>query len=170
MIRDEAAGDAPAVRVVNEEAFESPLEAGIVDALRASCPDRVSLVAERDGGIVGHILFTPVELEAAGGPIHGYGLAPMAVRTAWQRHGIGSALVAEGTKRLREAGAPFVIVLGHPEYYPRFGFEPVSRYGVHCQWPDVPDEAFMLLVLEPARASSLAGVARYRPEFDADLK
>ena len=81
MIRDEAAGDAPAVRVVNEEAFESPLEAGIVDALRASCADRVSLVAERDGGIVGHILFTPVEIEAAGGPIHGYGLAPMAVRT-----------------------------------------------------------------------------------------
>jgi len=63
-----------------------------------------------------------------------------------------------------------VIVLGHPEFYPRFGFEPASRYGVRCQWPDVPDEAFMLLVLEPARASSLAGVVRYRPEFDADLK
>jgi putative acetyltransferase len=170
VIRDEAAGDAPAVRVVNEEAFESPLEAGIVDALRASCPDRVSLVAERDGAIVGHILFTPVELEGAGGPIRGYGLAPMAVRAGWQRQGIGTALVAEGTKRLREAGAAFVIVLGHPEYYPRFGFEPASRYGVRCQWPDVPDEAFMLLVLEPARASSLAGVARYRPEFDADLK
>lgn len=169
MIRDEAAGDAPAVRVVNEEAFGSPLEAGIVDALRAACTDRVSLVAERAGGIVGHILFTPVELDAAGGPIHGYGLAPMAVRTAWQRQGVGSALVVEGTKRLREAGAPFVIVLGHPEFYPRFGFEPASRYGVRCQWPDVADAAFMLLVLEPARASSLAGVARYRPEFDASV-
>lgn len=169
MIRDEAAGDAPAVRVVNEEAFGSPLEAGIVDALREACPDRVSLVAERDGAIVGHILFTPVELDAAGGPIQGYGLAPMAVRTGWQGQGIGSALVSEGTKRLRDAGVPFVIVLGHPNYYPRFGFEPASRYGVRCQWPDVPDDAFMLLVLEPARASSLVGLARYRPEFDASV-
>ena len=167
MIRDEAAGDALAVRVVNEEAFGSPLEAGIVDALRADCADRLSLVAERDGSIVGHILFTPVEIAAVEGPIQGYGLAPMAVRTAWQRQGIGSALVAEGTRRLRAAGVPFVIVIGHPEYYPRFGFEPASRHGVRCQWPEVPDEAFMLLVLDPARASSLSGTARYRPEFDA---
>ena len=82
MIRDEAAGDAPAVRAVVEEAFASPLEAGIVDALRADCDDRLSLVAEEDGGIVGHILFTPVEIESAAGPLRGYGLAPMAVRSA----------------------------------------------------------------------------------------
>jgi len=60
-------------------------------------------------------------------------------------------------------------VLGHPEFYPRFGFEPASRYGVRCQWPDVPDAAFMLLVLEPAQAARLAGMARYRPEFDASV-
>jgi putative acetyltransferase len=167
VIRDEAAGDAPAVRVVHEEAFESPLEAGIVDALRRSCPDRVSLVAERDGGIVGHILYTPVEIEATGGALRGYGLAPVAVRTAWQRQGIGAALIAEGTARLRHAGVPYVIVLGHPEYYPRFGFEPASRYGVRCQWPGVPDGAFMLLVLDPTVVPQLGGVARYRPEFDA---
>jgi putative acetyltransferase len=167
VIRDEAAGDAPAVHAVNEEAFGSPVEAGIVDALRTACDDRISLVAERDGGIVGHILFTPVEIDAAGGPVRGYGLAPMAVRPAWQRRGVGSALIAEGTRRLREAGAPFVIVLGHPEYYPKFGFEPASRHGVRCQWPGVPDEAFMLLVLDAAVAPRLAGVARYRPEFDA---
>ena len=167
MIRDEAAGDAPAVHAVVEEAFASPLEAGIVDALRADCDDRLSLVAEEDGGIVGHILFTPVEIGAAEGPLRGYGLAPMAVRTAWQRRGIGSALVAEGTRRLREAGAPFVFVIGHPEYYPRFGFERASRYGVRCQWPEVPDEAVMVLVLEPSIAPRLAGLARYRSEFDA---
>jgi putative acetyltransferase len=167
MIRDEVAGDAAAVRVVNEEAFGSPLEAGIVETLRSTCDDRVSLVAEQDGGIVGHILFTPVEIAAAGETIRGYGLAPMAVRTAWQRQGVGSALVAKGLERLRDAGAPFVIVLGHPEYYPRFGFEPASRHGVRCQWPDVPDDAFMLLVLDPACASRLGGVARYRPEWDA---
>ena len=95
------------------------------------------------------------------------GLAPMAVRAAWQRRGLGSALIAEGTKRLREAGAPFVFVIGHPEYYPRFGFERASRHGVRCQWPEVPDEAVMLLVLDSATAPRLGGVARYRPEFDA---
>ena len=167
MIRDEAAGDASAVRAVNEEAFGSPLEAGIVDALRADCEDRLSLVADEGGAIVGHILFTPVEIGAAEGPIRGYGLAPMAVRTGWQRRGIGSALVAEGTRRLRQSGAPFVFVIGHPDYYPRFGFERASRYGVRCQWPDVSDDAAMLLVLEPSMAPRLAGLARYRPEWDA---
>ena len=167
MIRDEAPGDVPAVRAVHEEAFESPLEAGIVDALRVSCPDRLSLVAERDGRVVGHVLYTPVEIDVEGGVLRGYGLAPVAVRTAWQRQGIGSALISEGTVRLRTAGVPYVIVLGHPEYYPRFGFEPASRYGVRCQWPGVPDDAFMLLVLDPAVVPRLGGVARYRPEFDA---
>jgi putative acetyltransferase len=167
VIRDEAAGDALAVRAVLEEAFASPVEAGIVDALRAACPDRLSLVAERDGGIVGHILYTPVEIDAEDGVLRGFGLAPVAVRTAWQRRGIGSALIDEGTRRLRAAGVPYVIVLGHPEYYPRFGFEPASRHGVRCQWPGVPDDAFMLLVLDEAVAPRLGGLARYRPEFDA---
>jgi len=151
MIRDEAEGDAAAVHV---------------DALRTACDDRVSLVAEHDGAVVGHILFTPAEIAAAHGPVRGYGLAPMAVRTAWQRRGIGSALIAEGTRRLRAAGAPFVVVIGHPEYYPRFGFERASRYGVRCQWPQIADEAVMLLVLDQANASRLAGAVRYRPEFD----
>ena len=167
MIRDEAAGDAPAVRAVLEEAFASPVEAGIVDALRTACAGRLSLVAEEDGDIVGHILFTPVEVFAAEGVLRGYGLAPVAVRTAWQRRGVGSALIAEGTRRLRDDGVSFVIVLGHPEYYPRFGFERASHYGVRCQWTGVPDEAFMLLVLDPAVAPQLGGIARYRPEFDA---
>jgi putative acetyltransferase len=167
VIRDEAAGDALAVRAVLEEAFASPVEAGIVDALRAACPDRLSLVAERDGGIVGHILYTPGEIDAEDGVLRGFGLAPVAVRTAWQRRGIGSALIDEGTRRLRAAGVPYVIVLGHPEYYPRFGFEPASRHGVRCQWPGVPDDAFMLLVLDEAVAPRLGGLARYRPEFDA---
>ena len=166
MIRDEVAGDAPAVHALHVEAFGSAVEAGIVDALRAACDDRVSLVAERDGAIVGHILFTPVEIDGAGALVRGYGLAPVAVRPAWQRRGVGSALIAEGTRRLREAGAPFIIVLGHPDYYPRFGFAPASQYGVRCQWPGVPDEAFMVLVLDAVRAPRLGGVARYRPEFD----
>ena len=99
--------------------------------------------------------------------MRGYGLAPMAVRPEQQRRGLGSALVRAGLARVQAAGAPFVLVIGHPAYYPRFGFVPASRHGVRCQWPDIPDEAVMLLVLDAGRAMPLAGEARYRPEFDA---
>jgi len=166
MIRDEAESDAAAVRALLMAAFESPVEAGIVDVLRLACSDRISLVAEHESEVAGHILFTPVEIGAAAGVVRGYGLAPLAVRPDRQRRGIGSRLVHAGLARVREAGAPFVIVIGHPDYYPRFGFAPASRHGVRCQWPDIPDAAVMLLVLDPAR-TPFEGEARYRPEFDA---
>ena len=92
------------------------------------------------------------------------GLAPMAVLPGHQRKGIGSELVRAGLAELRERDCPFVIVLGHPEYYPRFGFEPASGHGVKCEW-EVPDEAFMILVLDEARLPEAGGTARYRPEF-----
>jgi putative acetyltransferase len=82
-------------------------------------------VAEDDGAIVGHILFTPVVVE--GRPALGMGLAPLAVLPGRQRQGIGSQLVRRGLDSLRERGCPFVVVVGHPEYYPRFGFEPALR-------------------------------------------
>ncbi len=166
MIRDEAERDAAAVRALLIAAFESPVEAGIVDALRLACSDRISLVAEDGGEVTGHILFTPVDLATTAGVVRGYGLAPLAVRPDCQRRGIGSRLVRQGLARVREAGAPFVIVIGHPGYYPRFGFTPASRHGVRCQWPDIPDAAVMLLVLDPER-TPFEGEARYRPEFDA---
>jgi putative acetyltransferase len=166
VIRDESEGDAAAIHALLEQAFESPLEADIVAALRLSCPDRISLVAEVDGVLAGHILFTPVEIAAAAGLMRGYGLAPMGVRPSLQRQGIGSRLVETGLERARAAGAPFVFVIGHPEYYPRFGFERASRYGVRCQWPQVPDEAVMIAVFDEGKAVALAGEARYRPEFD----
>ena len=90
----------------------------------------------------------------------------MAVLPSLQRQGIGSRLVVEGLARLRSAGCPFVVVLGHHEYYPRFGFEPASRYGVRCQWEDVPDEAFMIMVTEEGAIPAEGGVIRYREEFD----
>jgi len=168
VIRDEAERDQPAVRALLQAAFESPVEAGIVDALRLACADRLSLVAEEGGEVAGHILFTPVELASTGGVLRGYGLAPMAVRPDLQRRGIGSQLVRAGLSRLRASGAPFVIVIGHPAYYPRFGFSRASRYGVRCQWPGIPDDAVMLLVLDPER-TPFEGEARYRPEFDASV-
>lgn len=164
-IRDEQPGDAPGIRLLLEAAFPSSVEADLVDRLRVSCPGQVSLVALEAGRIVGHILFTPVVIEAGAEPINGFGLAPMAVLPQYQRRGVGSALARAGIERLREAGCPFIVLVGHTEYYPRFGFVPASRHGVRCQWDQVPDEVFMILVLDSA-APIPAGTARYRPEFD----
>jgi putative acetyltransferase len=121
-------------------------------------------VAVKQNQIVGHILFSPIEIKSKETSVQGMGLAPMAVLPEFQRRGIGTDLVREGIKRLTGRGCPFVIVLGHPEYYPRFGFEPASRYGVRCEW-EVPDEAFMILVLDPSAIRGVSGLARYRPEF-----
>jgi putative acetyltransferase len=95
------------------------------------------------------------------------GLAPLAVIPDRRRQGIGSALVRRGLELLRTDGYPFVIVLGHPEYYPRFGFERASAHGLACQWKDVPGEALRVLVFDPDALRGVSGVARYRDEFDA---
>lgn len=168
-VRLERPGDAAAIRLVDERAFEQPAEAGIVDGLRRACPEGVSLVADDAGEVVGHVLLTPVIIEAAGGPVTGMGLAPMAVLPERQRHGVGSALVERGLAILRERDCPFVVVLGHPDYYPRFGFERASAHGLVSQWEGVPDEAFMVLVLDRGAMRGVSGVARYRDEFDAAM-
>jgi putative acetyltransferase len=93
----------------------------------------------------------------------------MAVLPAHQNRGIGSMLVREGLKQLVAQGCPFVIVLGHPEYYPRFGFEPASKHGIRCQWEGVPDAAFMVLFLQEDPPIETTGTARYRAEFDAAM-
>lgn len=159
-IREEQTGDADAIRRVNMEAFGQPQEAQLVDTLRNDCSDLLSLVAEDGPDIVGHILFSPAFL----GDVEGVGLAPMAVIPARQRDGIGSELVRAGLAKLEERGCPFVIVVGHADYYPRFGFEPASARRVWCEW-DVPDDVFMLLVLDKTTMSGVSGLARYRPEF-----
>jgi putative acetyltransferase len=168
-IRRECPGDIATNRAVNEAAFRQCAEADIVDALRYACPDILSLVAESDGEIVGHILFSPVTIEDGSQSRQGMGLAPMAVTPDRQRQGIGSELVQAGLEILREQDCPFVIVLGHPAFYPRFGFEPASGHGLRCQWEGVPDAAFMVLVLDEASMAGVTGVARYRDEFDAAM-
>ncbi|MCG6949362.1 MAG: N-acetyltransferase [Acidobacteria bacterium] len=166
-IRREEPGDFEAVHDLNLAAFEGGPEAALVDSLRASCPDYLSLVAEDEGRVVGHILFTPVVIQSGEGDVEGVGLAPMAVLPDLQGNGIGSDLVNHGLEMLRSRSCPFVIVLGHPDYYPRFGFERASRYDLTSQWEGVPDEAFMILVLQPGVLPAAGGVARYRGEFDA---
>lgn len=163
-IREEKLGDQAAVRHLNEVAFENGPEADVVDKLRASCDNFVSLVAVDQGAVVGHILFTPAILDNGG--LVGMGLAPMAVSPSHQRKGIGSLLVRHGLERLRQAGCPFIIVLGHPEYYPRFGFELASHYKLRSQWEGVPDEAFMVVVFDSDALPKAGGIASYRAEFD----
>lgn len=164
IVRDETPADRAHVRRVNEAAFGAPQEADLVDALRAEGVATVSLVAEEDGEIVGHILFSPVTVEGAGTPPLGLGLAPMAVIPSRQRQGIGSRLARAGLDRCRARGAGFVVVLGHPAYYPRFGFVPASRFGLRCEY-DAPDEAFMAMELVERALEGLTGLVRYHPAF-----
>ena len=94
----------------------------------------------------------------------GAGLGPMAVLPEYQRQGIGGKLIETGNQKLREAGCPFIVVVGHPEYYPRFGFKPASGYGMKCEW-DVPDNVFMVLVTDRSKMKGVSGLAKYRQEF-----
>ncbi|HPO15147.1 MAG TPA: N-acetyltransferase, partial [Candidatus Hydrogenedentes bacterium] len=154
-IRRETSRDIPRVRAINEDAFGQPLEADVVDKLRVQCEDVLSLVAEDKDTVVGHILFSPAVIESPKGPVNGMGLAPVAVAQDRQRSGVGSALIRQGLAMLRARGCPFVIVLGHPEYYPRFGFQPASKFGIRCQWDNVPEEAFMIHIFDEASARGL---------------
>ena len=164
-IRPERPEDASRIREVHQRAFGQPAEAELVEKLRASGCESLSLVAD-DDTVVGHILFTPVVVEGPERRVVGMGLAPMAVLPDRQRQGIGSQLVTLGLEVLRARGCPFVVVVGHPEYYPRFGFEPASKHGLASQWEGMPDAAFMVLVLDVGAMAGATGVARYREEFN----
>ncbi|HJW30161.1 MAG TPA: N-acetyltransferase [Saprospiraceae bacterium] len=166
-IRQEQISDAGQIRLVNTRAFGQVAEADIVDALRKTCPDGKSFVAESEGEVVGHILFTPVVIESNAKEIWGMGLAPMSVLPEFQRQGIGSRLIQAGLDEMRKTRQPFVIVLGHPEYYPRFGFKRASDYGIASQYDNVPEEAFMILILNEGALKDVSGIAKYRAEFDA---
>src|SRR5687767_8844500 len=141
-VRLETPADAAAIRLIHELAFSQPDEADIVDQLRRSGTDLLSLVADDAGTVLGHVLFTPAQIDVDQDFVRGMALGPMAVHPDRQRRGVGSSLISEGLQQLRNRSCPFVVVVGHPEYYPRFGFEPASRHGVSCQWSGVPDEAF----------------------------
>lgn len=164
LIRHETPADIFAIRAVNQAAFETGAEAALVDALRENSKFTLSLVAAIEGEVVGHILFTDIEMEPGGTEARILGLAPMAVSPGWQGRGIGSALVRRGLEDCRELGYRGIIVLGHPTFYPRFGFTPASRHGITSIY-DAPDEAFMALPL--GEAALPKGRALYQPEFGA---
>lgn len=165
-IRQEIPEDIRAIHALNEQAFGQPQEANIIDKLRNNYEGLLSLVAIEMEKIVGHILYSPATIEGKQGVVKGMGLAPMAVLPEMQRQGIGTQLVKNGIEYLRKMQCPFIIVLGHPEYYPRFGFELASRYGIKSQWKGVPNEAFMILWLDISMMNHVSGVAKYRDEFN----
>jgi putative acetyltransferase len=163
-VRLEEPADIPAVHALNRAAFASAVEANLVDALRAPAADAISLVAE-DGAVVGHIMFSPVRL--TGVPdIRAVALAPMSVTPGRQRTGIGSALVRHGLAECRRRGVEAVFVVGHPGYYPRFGFRRASDFGITCAL-DVPDEVFMALELEAGALRGRTGKVFFHEAFDA---
>lgn len=175
IVREERPEDAPGVRRVLERAFGQADEADLVDRIRQAGAATVSLVAlsgPADGGagpddIIGHILFSPVTIGDRIPPSPTVGLAPMAVAPPHQRRGVGTALAEAGLAACRDGGIGLVVVLGHPDYYPRFGFRPAHLSGLSCEYDAAP-EAFMVLELEDGALEVCAGVVRYLPAF-ADL-
>ena len=163
LIRPEHPSDVERIRAVNLAAFETRSEADLVDALRRQAAPVVSLVADDGGEIIGHIMFTPATL-AMHPDSRIMGLAPVAVLPQRQRQGVGAALIRDGLMRCRMLGFGAVIVLGHADYYPRFGFVPASRWGIHSEY-DVPDDVFMALELTAESLTGRSGLVKYHPAF-----
>ena len=145
-IQQEQQSDKQAVHSINTIAFGSQGEADLVDSLREQASPVVSLVAQKNELIIGHIMFSPVSLSSHPNMVV-MGLAPMAVLPEYQRTGVGSALIYAGIEACKELGAAALVVLGHPAYYPKFGFVPSSAYGIVSQY-DVPEDVFMVLELD----------------------
>jgi putative acetyltransferase len=166
IVRAESPKDKAAVSRVHDLAFGRPGETRIVEALRVS-PHFIpplSLVAVDGAMIVGHILLTRITIKDGTTEHPALSLAPMAVIPAQQRRGIGSLLVRTGLRRAAELGHRLVIVLGHVDYYPRFGFTPASTLGIRPPFV-APDAAFMAVVLVPGGAAGIRGVVQFPPEF-----
>ncbi|KKO53869.1 GNAT family N-acetyltransferase [Paenibacillus sp. DMB20] len=169
MIRTEQCPDYPHVDQMLKRAFKTGEEARLVEGLRASqdyIPE-LSLVYETDGSIAGHILFSEASVQEDSSIYRVAALGPLAVDPAFQRSGIGSALMKEGLERCRSYGFPLVFLLGHPEYYPRFGFLPARRYGFELKQFQVSDDVFMVCELEPGALDRLQGEFRFSSVFES---
>lgn len=164
IVRAETAEDHDAIHRVNELAFGQRNEADLVDALRVNASPFFSLVAVIDEQVVGHIFFSPVSVESENSGFTAMGLAPMAVLPEYQNQGIGTRLVREGLKECQRLGQDIVVVLGHPNYYPRFGFAPANLKGLRSEY-DVPDEVFMVLELKEGALEGRHGFVKYHSEF-----
>lgn len=165
-IREEQPSDITQIWKVNSEAFETENEANLVNALRNSGCSYISLVAETENNVVGHILFTPVELTGNENELKIIGLAPMAVLSRYRKKGIGSKLVKAGLERCKSLGYDAVVVLGHPGYYPKFGFVPSVEYGIRSEY-EVPKDVFMILELVTGSLKNQEGLIKYNEAFNS---
>jgi putative acetyltransferase len=150
------------IRAVIEAAFGGSDEADLVDQLRGSEYALVSLVAEIDGRVVGHILFSRMWIETPTGRVSAVALAPVAVRPHHQREGIGSRLIERGLELVKARGEGIVIVAGHPQYYPRFGFSTEKARFLRSPFPA---EAFMAMELRAEALQGIEGSVVYPPAF-----
>ncbi|WP_405928069.1 N-acetyltransferase [Streptomyces griseus] len=160
--RAEIGADIHAIREINLTAFETPMEADLVDALRAdsSWIDGLSLVStDEDGTLIGHALLTRCHI----GDTSALCLAPCAVRPEYQKSGAGSSAIRAALKAAKDLGEHYVTVLGHPTYYPRFGFTRASTHGIGLTI-DVPDEAMMALTLDETHPLP-SGTVHYAAPF-----
>ncbi len=150
------------VRSIHEAAFGRPDEADLVDSLRSEGDVLLSLVAEVKQRIVGHVLFSRMSIETSQGPVTAAALAPVAVLPDYQRRGIGGQLIRCGLDLLRGRGEQIVIVLGHPGYYPRFGFSSEKARSLESPFPP---EAFMAMELRSGALAGIRGKVRYPAAF-----
>ncbi|MGI9291736.1 MAG: GNAT family N-acetyltransferase [Gammaproteobacteria bacterium] len=160
-IRTQQPADLATICAINEAAFAEHGGTKAFDRFREERTDILSLVAVDEDELVGHVLFSPVSMATPTGPVMGMGLGQLAVTPARQNQGIGTLLGKAGINELRKTDCAYIIVIGHAKYYPRFGFEIGSTHGVKCQWEGIPDETFMVLFTDPARQTSLQGVASF---------
>ncbi len=165
ILRDERVEDAETVAALLSMAFGREAEARLVQRLRAADKVAAGLIAEKNQRILGYVVFSRVAIITEGQEKAALALAPLAVLPAFQRLGVGSALVSAGLERCRANEHKRILVLGDPAYYARFGFVPASRFGVQPAF-DAPPESFMALELVPSAFAGTAGVARYGHEFD----
>jgi putative acetyltransferase len=164
-VRFETPQDYPSVYEVNQSAFGRSAEADLVEKLRQAASPTLSLVAEQHGLVVGHIFFSLLTIQSPQGDWTALGLGPVAVLPAYQGQGIGSQLVRQGLQACREAGWGVVVVLGHPWFYPRFGFKVSRPLGITCAY-QVPEEAFMVAELWQDALGGRSGVVHFQPAFD----
>jgi putative acetyltransferase len=169
-IRSEKPNEYAEISEVYRTAFKQDNEARLVEVLR-STPNfipELSLVAILNGSIVGHILFSRVIIKSKNREVPALALAPMAVRPEHQNCGIGSQLIRKGLKECKRLGHGIVIVVGHPNYYPRFGFKSALAFGLKAPF-DVPEDVFLVREVIPGALDDVRGVVIYPPSFDLGL-
>jgi putative acetyltransferase len=163
-VRSERPFDHERVFAIHEAAFDRPNEARLVSRLRAAASPQLSLVAELNGRVVGHVFFSPVSLEAESGGPGLAGLAPVGVDPEYQGRGVGSALVRAGLERCPDLGWEAVVLVGAPAYYSRFGFVLGAPLGLHYE-SEAHDPVFQVLELRPGALHGSRGLVRFHDVF-----